>query len=658
MSYLIKFSLVFFVLFIFNINISYSDSLSENFFSKIDSLEKEGLYDLTSDKLQNFIELQLENDSISHSVLSHAYQRKGISYRALGRNPQSIQLFDKAVKHAFLAGDSIEVANAYNELGYSFTMMGRYKEALEYYTKTLEIDEKLESWIGVAMDLNAIGKIYEFWKQYDEALDFFYQSLEIARDLDSKSMIALRKASIGSVYKSMGEYNVALEWLEKSLEMERNLGNIVREGYRLDQIGELYTLKGDFLTAESYLLQALNIFRDNNIFASESITLNHLGFNSLKKGDFPVARNYYNKSLSIAENLDFHNMLQKNHRELSMLYEELGNYSNALDHYKEYIVLKDTAFSEKARQELLYFQVKYETEQKEKELALLNKEKLEQKLKLNKSNQQRITLGGVSVILLVLLGALYSRFYIKKKAQKKLSALNIKLKEINQTKDKFFNILAHDLKNPIYSFRNISTAVHDSYKDLEPDQVISFTHELKSSSIKLCSFLDELLKWGASQTGYIVPKKHNFEIKPLFDELVDLHNIMIKSKNIKLNINVDPEHYVFADRDMMHTVFRNLISNAVKFTFEKGWINIDSIIKDNHILIKVADSGIGISEEDIGKLFDIGYDNSEIGNSDQKGSGIGLVLCKEFLERNNGSISVESKLGEGSVFMVSLPINE
>lgn len=634
---------------------SFSNPLHNDFFSKMDSLERKSLHDEAAVELGKFIEDRLAMDSVNHKVLTRAYQRKGNCFRVTGLNPKSIQLFEEAINHAFLANDSIEAANAYNEMGYSFTIMGRYEEALEYYSKALEIDEKLESWIGVAMDLNAIGKIYELWKQYEKALEFLYQSLEIAREQNNQNMVALRMASIGSVYKSMAEYQIALEWLNKSLELEKKLNNEIRSGYRLDQIGEVYTLMNNFDLAETYLKQALTVFRENNIAISESITLNHLGYNSLKKGETQVARNYYNESLSIAMEVGFNNMLQKNHREISMLHEQVGNYQFALEHYKEYITLKDTAFSDKARQELMYFQVKYKTEQKEKELALLNQEKLERELELNKSNQQRILMGGVSVILLVLLGALYSRFYIKKRAQFQLTAVNNQLNEINQTKDKFFNILAHDLKNPIYAFRNISTAVHDSYNDLKPEEVNNFTLELKSSSTKLCSFLDELLKWAASQTGHLNPQKQSFKIKPLFDELKDLHNTMIENKSIIVSINIEDRHFAFADRNMIHTVFRNILANAVKFTPENGWVKIDSVMNEKEVLIKVADSGIGISDEDIKKLFDIGHDASKIGNSDEKGSGLGLILCKEFLERNNGNISVESKLGKGTVFMVTLP---
>ena len=627
------------------------------FFAKIDSLEKILHFEEAGNLLNEYVEKQKSSSTTDIGGLIFAYIKLGNNYRASGQNQKSTNAFNDALNNATIINDSILISTSLRELGFNHVISGRYDEGLDAYSRALEIDTKFEDWVNVSLCLNAIGKIYEMWRDFDKALEFFYKSLDIAEQHGYLNQIAVRQASIASVYKSLRKFDKALERLDKSLQIEIELGNEIRKGYRLDQIGEIHTLMGDYDLAADYLLRALKIFQENNVLVSESIVLNHLGLNYLKKNDFNNAEVYYNNSLEIAKRIGFNNMIQKNYEELSLLNEKRGNYYLALNNYKKFVEVRDSAYNERARQQLLDFQVKYESEQKEKELAILNQIKLEQELELNLSRQQRIIMIGVSIVLLMLLGALLSRYYVKKRAQKQLQLVNSKLNELNQTKDKFFNILAHDLKNPIYAFRNISTAVHDNYKDLKIKEINYYTEELKNSSTKLSAFLDELLKWAASQTGRITPKPQSISVQILFNELQELLMPMIKEKGLDFKIIIPDALTVFADKNMMHTVFRNILTNAVKFTPEKGSIIVESSYENNSAIVKISDSGIGISEEDINKLFDIGSDVSKIGDSEEKGSGLGLILAKEFVQKNNGDISVKSILGKGSTFIISLPVN-
>ncbi len=633
-------------------------SSEEEVFIKVDSLEAISKHTEANTLLKNYINKQLRLPYPHKHGIINAYIRKGNIYRITNQSAKSTESFNNALLYAITVDDLPLIALSNRELGYNHVMSGRYDEGLDAYSKALEIDTKFEDWVNVSVCLNAIGKIYEMWREFDKALEFYYKSLEISEKHGYLNQVAVRQASLASVYKSLGKFDKALERLDKSLQLEKKLDNKIRKGYRLDQIGEIHTMKGDFDLAEDYLVRALKIFQENNVLVSKSIVLNHIGLNYLKKNDYENAEAYYNNSLEIAKSIGFNNMIQKNYEELSLLNQKRGNFYLALENYKRFIDVRDSAYNERARQQLLDFQVKYETEQKEKELAVLNQVKLEQELELNKSRQQRIVMIGVSIVLLILLGALLSRYYVKKRAQKQLQFVNSQLNEINQTKDKFFNILAHDLKNPIYAFRNISTAVHDNYNELKLEEINYYTEELKNSSTKLSAFLDELLKWAASQTGRMAPQPKSVSAKMLFSELHDLLLPMIKNKNIEFRIDVPEAHLFYADKNMMHTVFRNLLTNAIKFTPEKGVVSVESSLENSSMIIKVSDNGIGISEEDAQKLFDIGSDASKIGDSKEKGSGLGLILAKEFVHKNNGNISVRSTLGEGSTFEISLPVNQ
>lgn len=630
---------------------------AESFFDRVDSLETLSMREEALELLDKFIEKHTTSATPDIEGLVRAYIRKGMNYRMPGLNNESTDLFRKALQKAQSINDPALISYSLRELGYNHAISGRYDEGLEAYSTALEIDTEFEDWANVSLSLNAIGKIHEMWRDFDKALEFFFRSLEISQEHNFYHQMAIRKASIGSVYKSKGQFELALDWLERSLNLEIELGNEVRKGYRLDQIGETYTLLGQHERAEDYLLQALQIFREHDILVSESIVLNHIGLNYLKMEEFDKAKIHYEQSLEIAQRVGFNNMIQKNYEEISLLHEKTGNFILALENYKKFVEIRDSTYNERARKQLLDFQVRYETEQKEKELALLNQEKLVQQLALNRSQQRILIMLGVSALLLILLGALYSRFHLKKRAQEKLAVINHQLTELNITKDKFFNILAHDMKNPISAFRNISTAVHDNYATLSSEEINYYTRELKDSSIKLSAFLERLLQWAASQTGRITPKKEVIALKPMFDELIQLHLAMGNNKNLQIELHVSENHRAMADYNMIHTVFRNLLSNAIKFTPEKGRIRMESQQNGPNVSVTISDSGIGISKQDQEKLFSITSDPTKIGNHKNKGMGVGLILCKEFVDKNQGHIDVESQLGEGTTFKVVLPAN-
>ncbi|ASB50577.1 ATP-binding protein [Alkalitalea saponilacus] len=633
----------------------YTAQSPEDLMTKIDSLEQLLLYEEACVLTHELLEQYANFDETDRVLLCRAYLKKSFCFGDEGKTVESIVVLEKALAIAMQIKDSTLLSIGYRELGYRSTIAGNYEQGFEAYRNALEIDTKLNAYENIAISLNAIGKIHELWKQFDKALDFFYQSLAIAEHLNNLDQIAIRKASIASAYKSMQNFDLALDYLERSLALETELNNEVRMGYRMDQMGEIFTILGDFEKAEEKLLSALEIFRNNRILVSESIVLNHIGFNYMKKNDYENALNRYIESLAIAEQTGFNNMKQKNLRELSSLMQKKKNYSEALEYYKQFVAIRDSAFTEQARRQLLDFQVKYESEHKEKELAIMNQKRLEDQLKLNQARQQHILMFGIVTILIFLLGTLYSRFQIKKRAQIKLSEANRQLNLMNQTKNKFFTILAHDLKNPIYAFRNISTSVHENYAELSREDLKYYTGELKNTSEKLCAFLDDLLKWAASITGRLVPKADSIELKPLFEKLVDLCSPMAKSKKLSISVDIPNGHLVWADRNMINTIFRNIISNAIKFTPENGWIKIQSNMQSIHTEIKISDSGIGILPKDLPKLFDIGNDPSRIGNSNDKGMGFGLFLCKEFIDKNNGEIRAESQPGNGTIFQIVLP---
>jgi PAS domain S-box-containing protein len=245
-----------------------------------------------------------------------------------------------------------------------------------------------------------------------------------------------------------------------------------------------------------------------------------------------------------------------------------------------------------------------------------------------------------------------------KRAEQALIESKEQLKELNATKDKFFSIIAHDLKSPFNSmlgFSEILTENFDKYDSHKQKQFIGFINQELQGTYKL---LENLLYWSRSQRGTIEFNPELINVNGLVNETIGLLRLSSQNKFIQLTNEVPLDINVTADRDMLLTIFRNSISNAIKFTPKNGEIRVNGKkdVDNQFIEISVSDNGVGIAKERQSSLFDIGENKSTKGTENENGTGLGLILCKEFVEKHNGHIEVESEVGVGTKFIFSIPV--
>ncbi len=242
--------------------------------------------------------------------------------------------------------------------------------------------------------------------------------------------------------------------------------------------------------------------------------------------------------------------------------------------------------------------------------------------------------------------------------KKKLDKLNRDLSEINRTKDKFFSIIAHDLKNPLGSFKNVTGFMLNNFPELGEGEKIEFLNLMNDSAQHVYSLLENLLNWSRSQTGKLEFNPVKVDLKILAAENISLIKMNADKKDIAIINEINERTNVFADPNMVSTIIRNLITNAVKFTHKGGEVVISSKKKGNFVEVTVKDSGIGMNEDISSKLFNMKAHHSTKGTEEEGGTGLGLILCKEFVERHGGSIWVESEVDKGSSFRFTLPVRE
>jgi two-component system, sensor histidine kinase and response regulator len=244
----------------------------------------------------------------------------------------------------------------------------------------------------------------------------------------------------------------------------------------------------------------------------------------------------------------------------------------------------------------------------------------------------------------------------RKKAEQLLKERENQLRELNATKDKLFSIIAHDLRSPFNAMLGFSDLLIKNVKNFEIDKTEKYLQIINTSAKNTLSLLDNLLAWANSQTGKNIFKPEKTNLSAIINEILKVSNSIAKIKSISLNYIQTDDFEVYADVNMLKTILRNLISNAIKYTNSNGVIAISAIQKQNNIEISVSDNGVGMSEEIRNKLFEIDANITTPGTADEKGSGLGLILCKEFIEKHGGEIWVQSELGKGSAFTFSLPL--
>jgi PAS domain S-box-containing protein len=239
---------------------------------------------------------------------------------------------------------------------------------------------------------------------------------------------------------------------------------------------------------------------------------------------------------------------------------------------------------------------------------------------------------------------------------KKLEETNEQLSLLNATKDKFFSIIGHDLRNPFNVTIGSSEMLLKSFERFPPEKIRKFLKLIYNASKNGNSLLDNLLQWSRTQTSRISYLPSKLKLLTVFEQAIALLEGDALRKNITLEKMIDPDIIVMVDENMIKTIFRNLVSNAIKFTHEKGNVTIKAAIDNQFVEITVSDTGVGIPLENIDKLFRIDTTITTKGTLKESGTGIGLILCKEFVEKHDGKIWVESEEGKGSKFKFTLPL--
>ncbi|WP_159086008.1 tetratricopeptide repeat-containing sensor histidine kinase [Flavobacterium faecale] len=600
----------------------------------------------------------------SKADIAKSLQSRGVNYWAKSEFNLALDNYQKSLKLFEEINDLDAISALCSNLGAVYLDINDYENALKYNYRSLKISKEHGFTDTYIIATNNISSIYLAQKNYPKALEYLQEVIAVSGKQSKPNNLASQLNSMGEIYKLQKEYKKAKGSYEEALKLFRETKSSYGTAICLYNIGDTeYRLK-NYASAIEYLEESLTL--SNTIHDQLGILLANqiMGLVHKAQQHYDSALSYYNKAFQLAIELGAGAKAEKLelYKNYADLHKSTGKLDKSIFYLENYISLKDSINSANSSKQISEMQTKYGSEKKEKENELLRKNSEIQNLAIAKQTNLRNSFIGISLLVILMIIILFNRFTIKKKANQLLIIKNEvisnqrdELKEINSTKDKFFSIISHDLKSPFTNILGFTDLLIEDYDSFDDDQKKEIIVALNKSSQSAFNLLSNLLTWAQSQTGRIKINKKLLNLEELVETSIAPYEYNASAKNIEIITTIPSEVNLLIDRNSAMIAIGNLVNNAIKFTPNGGKINLNYDTGQNNIMLHIKDTGIGMTAEIIGKLFKIEENISTKGTNNEEGTGLGLILSKEFINKNGGDITVKSELGKGSEFIISFP---
>jgi two-component system sensor histidine kinase/response regulator len=587
---------------------------------------------------------------------------------------------------------SHERADILGRLGVYKRNQGNFSRAMDYYFKGLEIAQKNNYFELEALEFNNIGDIYNRLGIYDQALDYVNKGLDISIKLDDKYNLSYIYHMLGLIYMNSSMPDSALKSFNISLRYRKQLKlqNGIAASYL--NIGIAHFKKTNYDSSFIYYNRSLEIFKQLNDRVGMANIYKCVGEYYNQKKNYSGALENFTKSMQLIKGFGIPQVNKDAAEGLKFTYSQLGDYKKALYYQELSTRLKDSISNNIFIQKItrLTENFKYEIRSQEQEIIRKQNEQILNDRILYQRNQLKFAILGF--ILMVVLVAIIIFFYRDK--NKAYIALNLKnseiaelnkglikanteiktqkeeienqrdilqkqsddLMQLNFTKDKLFSIIAHDLRGPFTSIIGFSQFIKDNLRNSTLEEIDEMNNHINQAGTSTLRILENLLNWAKTQINQVNINREVLNITAIINDTVNDFSAQANSKKVKLHFASNENIEVYVDHNMVSTIFRNLISNAIKYSYQDGIINITVTRKADNATISIQDYGIGMSDEIKKNLFSTNINPSTLGTLNEKGTGLGLAICNEFIKKLNGKIWVESEIGKGSTFNFTLPL--
>ncbi len=526
-----------------------------------------------------------------------------VSYRK-GDYPGALKWYFSALEDfQSYKNDTLQAAT-YNKMAGVFYKLREYKKTLDYLNKSLDLKLKIGDSIAISQTYNNLGNIYAEMGKLDSALYFYFKDLEISEKHNNFYNLAISYTNIASIYREKGQYKKALKYAYKALAIDTT-------------VHDLYGIAADY----------------NEIA---------LAYEGLK--DYDKAAYYFEKSIEIAKQINAKELVVSFTKDLSDFYQKTGDYRRALDLYKQYSAYKDTLLNEAKNRQIIEAEKKYETEKKNAQIQTLKYQK-------QRAQTMQKVFFITSGLLLIIALLVVRMFSIKVKANKKLNEKNEQLRQMNETQNRLMSIISHDLKAPLAAFYSITTSLRNKFDKLSNDEIHAYFDRMLNSAIALKLQLENLLNWSITQQREISVNKSKFNLPVLVAKVVMILQEFANEKNVTIENKITDDIEIETDGRLLNIALNNIISNAIKYSPPNSQVIISHTQMPGKIIISVKDFGIGMSNEEIEKIFS----GKNVPRTENSGTGLGLIVTRDIIDKLGGQIKAISQKGQGTEIIIELP---
>jgi len=619
-------------------------------------------YILKSEKLSTSLNYKEANAVITYY--------KALIYAQKDDYINTINGYTKAKELFKNLNDKLGVAKVNNSIGLIEIKRGNYIKGLQYSLASIEVLESKNLNSELRIAYSNLAKAYYNINANDKAIEFYLKALKVQKQLNDQQGINESNIRLAELYSNDKEYRKAIDFYETVLK-DVDHDSIKRQIF--PKLGGEYLKFNDYEKAANYLVRGLNLTRKSNDEANLLIALNNLGNLNLQQSRLILAEKQLLEAGAIAKKIDNKTELLKHYKLMKALDSTRKRFDRAYVWQREYYNLQnnlDRVSTKAPINTLTSEKLELDPNFDKAESPKINQAEINDSVSGNQLEFDKYKLIFYALLAaLVIVSTFLILIYLKRnsniKYMQELEEKNIKielqneafqeqtkhLENVNNVKDKLFSIVSHDLKDSLSSINGFIDLLKDG--SLSREEFDSLIPELSENANNASLLLFNLLNWSKSQMQSLEPKPTLFDVQEVFEDKVRLIEQRMENKGIDL-IDHSLRDFAYADRSMFEIVVQNLLANALKFCENGDTITISNHISNGSCIISIADTGIGISKQNMDKLFK-SSSFTTVGTNNEKGTGLGLSICKELVELNNGKIWVESTVNVGSTFYVQLP---
>ena len=561
---------------------------------------------------------------------------------------KALEYFEKAKDIAVKLDRKLETGDNYYSIGYCYLSKGDIDKSLENYLQSVTYYEQVAYDPSVVDAYLSIISVYSELKNFRKSKEY----MEVAEKLltgrkDSFQLANLYNQS-GTVYSKQGLQDSALFYMKKGLAIAKASNDKLSMIISFSNLSLAFKKDGQYAEALKYCDSALQLIlqREDN-FNNLAVVYNNMGAVHTQIGNYAKSVDFFSKSIRFAKEAGILSVEMENYRNMSDLYEKMGDYKQHSFYLKKYGLLKDSMFTNESKNQIAQLETDYIVGKKNNELIKKDASIQQQK------NQRNILVLIALASLMMLGGAVYFNRTIQHK-RKLLQEQNVtinhqknELQNLNQVKDRLFSVISHDLRNPLNTLQ--SYLMLSDNESITADKRLLFKNQTIQAVAQTGNMLDNLLTWANMQIRDTTPKIIPLEIKHIVADVVDVLQPQDLQKQIQIQQEID-DIRIIGDADILSIAIRNIVTNAIKFSREHQVVYITGHTKGDHFLLTIRDEGIGISKEQIEQIQNYKNTNSEEGTKGEQGTGLGLFLVKQLLNKINVPLVIESEEGEGSSF--------